>query len=81
MQKYKLDQAPYAWNESVITGYKGNLAQFLHTLGLSNILQEGGLNPLTAVQKAYEWVATPANNKSVEADKKYRRFQKGQRNT
>ena len=56
MQKYKLDQATYTWNESVIAGHKGNLAQFLHTLGLSNIVQEGGLNPVTAVQKAYEWV-------------------------
>ena len=43
---------------------------------MSNILQEGGLNPLTAVQKAYEWVAKPAINQSVEADQKYSRFKK-----
>ena len=24
MQKYKLDQATYTWNESVIAGHKGN---------------------------------------------------------
>ena len=65
MQKYKLDQATYTWNESVIAGHKGNLAQFLHTLGLSNIVQEGGLNPVTAVQKAYEWVAKPAISKPL----------------
>lgn len=49
---------------------------FLHTFGLSNILQEGGLNPLTAFQKAYEWVAKPAIQKSTEADKKYSRYKK-----
>ena len=76
VQKYKLDQATYTWNESVIAGHKGNLAQFLHTLGLSNIVQEGGLNPVTAVQKAYEWVAKPAISKSIEADKTYSRFKK-----
>ena len=39
--KYQQDLAKYAWEQATIYGYGGTLGQFLSTLGLGHIFQQG----------------------------------------
>ena len=72
-KKYQLDLANYAFNEAKNGGYKGNINQFATTTGITSILTGGNL-VFDAVKFGWDKVAKPAVMKSIEADKKRKKF-------
>ena len=63
----------YAFDEAKNGGYKGNIDQFAKTTGLTHELTGGNL-VFDAVKFGWDKVAKPAVMKSIEADKKRKKF-------
>ena len=89
-KEYQRNLAIYAFNEAVKGGYKGNINQFAATTGIEPILSGGTLSPqnppanggnlvFDAVKFGWDKVAKPAVQKSIEADKKRKKFEESGR--
>ena len=63
----------YAFDEAKNGGYKGNIDQFAKTTGLTHELTGGNL-VFDAVKFGWDKVAKPAVMKSIEADKKRKKY-------
>ena len=72
-KKYQQDLAKYAWEQAQVFGYGGTLGQFLSTLCLGHIFQQGSsiisiIRPEISLQKVESqdlritWISKPDSN-------------------